>query len=89
MKTLFLIPVLLTGLLGCDSAPLKTVPTSNSNFKVDFLFENEGCRVYRFVDADENIYYTHCGVQIQTSWDRSCGKGCVEHLVVSGDDSGS
>jgi hypothetical protein len=68
--------------IGCENDPIKTEPTTNKNIRVDFLFEHEGCRVYRFVDS-ETVYYANCGSQSQTSWERSCGKGCIKHETVS------
>jgi hypothetical protein len=76
---------LLMLLVGCEADPVSRVQSSNNkNITVDFLFEHEGCRVYRFDDGDmRQVYYANCGAFAQTSWDRSCGKSCTVHETVS------
>ena len=36
----------------------------HGNFEVEFLFEHEGCKVYRFYDNDY-IYYTDCSGKVE------------------------
>ena len=36
---------------------------NNKTFQVEYLFEHEGCRVYRFYDRGGYIYYTNCNGQ--------------------------
>lgn len=78
MKTLVLIVLFLC---GCVKDPLSTKGTGNLNFTVEFLFENEGCRIYRFYDGGRNIYYTNC--LGQTKWSESCGKNCSRQVGVN------
>lgn len=50
-------------LIGCKQTPvLKTIQTNNPNYNVKLLFENDGCKVYRFLDQQsyEYVYYTDC-----------------------------
>ena len=43
------------------SQPLYTKPADNNDtYKVQFLFEHEGCKVYRFNDAGNTVYFTNC-----------------------------
>jgi hypothetical protein len=35
-------------------------PDNNKNYDVDFLFEYEGCKVYRFYDYGNYVYFTNC-----------------------------
>ncbi len=35
-------------------------PENNPAFKVEYLFEHEGCKVYRFEDKGNWVYYTNC-----------------------------
>lgn len=35
-------------------------PQNNATYKVDYLFEHDGCKVYRFYDRGEYIYFTNC-----------------------------
>ena len=36
------------------------IPENNLTYEVDFLFEHEGCRVYRFYDRGNYVYFTNC-----------------------------
>lgn len=36
------------------------VPANNNSYKVEYLFEHEGCRVYRFEDGSRYVYFTNC-----------------------------
>ena len=37
-----------------------TSPNDNQTYQVDYLFEHEGCKVYRFVDHGNYVYFTNC-----------------------------
>ena len=82
--TLPLILVLTSLTLSCAKDPVSTQKTNNSDVSIGLLFEHDGCRVYRFMDAGEYIYYVTCGhgAEAATSWERSCGKNCVQHEIV-------
>lgn len=44
--------------------PIKPVsqvsPSNNKDYKVDYLFEHDGCKVYRFHDLGHYVYFTNC-----------------------------
>ena len=41
--------------------PVSSVtPNDNQTYKVEYLFEHEGCKVYRFLDDGHYVYYTNC-----------------------------
>lgn len=41
--------------------PLKTQESENNQtYKVDYLFEHDGCKVYRFYDRGNYVYFTNC-----------------------------
>ncbi len=41
--------------------PLKNGPASNNEtFTIHYLFTHDGCKVYRFYDCGQNIYFTNC-----------------------------
>lgn len=46
---------------GCGVTAVSESSTNNPNLKVQFLFENDGCRIYRFYDEGYPVYYTKCG----------------------------
>ena len=33
---------------------------NNETYSVDYLFEHEGCKVYRFMDEGRYVYFTNC-----------------------------
>lgn len=66
--------------VGCDKTALKTDSTNNKDIQVEFLFEYEGCRNYRFNDGGHIIHYTNCTA---TSKHVSCGKGCIKEETVN------
>lgn len=60
MRYLALIGMLL--LNACyPGHPLTKGPAQNNGtYNVSYLFENEGCKVYRFNDMGMYVYYTNC-----------------------------
>jgi hypothetical protein len=41
--------------------PLTTTPPeNNTTYKVEYLFEHEGCKIYRFYDRGNYVYFTNC-----------------------------
>jgi hypothetical protein len=49
-------------LLSCASQiPVsQVIPENNKTYQVDFLFEHDGCKVYRFRDQGNTVYFTNC-----------------------------
>jgi len=35
-------------------------PANNKTYEVEYLFEHEGCKVYRFHDHGNYVYFTNC-----------------------------
>lgn len=35
-------------------------PSNNKTYQVDYLFEHDGCKVYRFYDHNYYVYFTNC-----------------------------
>lgn len=66
MKTITLLAIILASVLilqSCSSIRMPVsshIPENNQNYVVDFLFEHEGCRVYRFYDRGNYVYFTNC-----------------------------
>lgn len=43
------------------SYPVSTdKPDNNRTYQVDYLFEHDGCKVYRFYDMGNYVYFTNC-----------------------------
>lgn len=71
----YLLPLLLIGLVGCEADPVSTKQTNNPQVAVSLLFENDGCKVYRFSDNGEPHYYAHCATgTVSTSTEIPHGK---------------
>jgi hypothetical protein len=74
---------------GCQKEAEQAAPSSNPGFRVERLFEHDGCTVYRFYD-DRTVYFVRCGGEARTEWNtsQSCGKGCIKiirHQVPTGE----
>lgn len=35
-------------------------PKNNGTYQIDYLFEHDGCKVYRFQDYGRWVYFTNC-----------------------------
>ena len=42
---------------------------NNQTYKIDYLFEHEGCKVYRFRDKGNYVYFTNCNGEAITKND--------------------
>ncbi|UFH52575.1 DUF4884 domain-containing protein [Spirosoma sp. KNUC1025] len=69
MKTINLLLFVLL-LLGCKEKPIKNQNTNNPNFQLSYLFEVDGCKVYRFFDGSESVYLTTCKGKVSYEYDR-------------------
>lgn len=52
-----------TGLISvsCMQLPISSSePVNNNTYVVDYLFEHDGCKVYRFYDRGRYVYFTKC-----------------------------
>jgi hypothetical protein len=62
MRKNLLLPLM--AILSCSCAtgiPLAHKESDNNvTYKVDYLFEHEGCKVYRFYDRGNEVYFTNC-----------------------------
>lgn len=53
--------LVLSSCSGSKSIPIsKAAAANNSSYEVEYLFEHEGCKVYRFLDAGNYVYFTNC-----------------------------
>lgn len=53
----------MAGLTACGLAgrPIaQSAPDNNPSYKVEYLFEHDGCKVYRFMDMGNYVYFTNC-----------------------------
>jgi hypothetical protein len=56
---LLIIPLSLTSCF--TQRPIYTDrPNNNRQYEVEYLFEHDGCKVYRFYDRGNYVYFTNC-----------------------------
>ncbi len=64
MKNKLLTLLLFSPLVFTDcytGQPLKKEPSdNNTSYTVEYLFEHDGCKVYRFRDKGNYVYFTSC-----------------------------
>ena len=74
--------LVLAVMVGCvdSKEPVRTESTNNPTVPVAMLFEHDGCRVYRFIDADRYRYYANCqhSSSVSSEWNEPCGKSCTQ-----------
>lgn len=63
MRTVIKSLILAAGVIllsSCVQKPISTTaPENNTTYRVDYLFEHEGCKVYRFEDRGNYVYFTN------------------------------
>jgi len=69
-------------LLSCArQIPLSKVnPENNKTYQVDFLFEHDGCKVYRFKDQGNTVYLTNCNGDVTNMKNDSTGIRTINRL---------
>ena len=68
-------------LTGCLKNGQQQEQTSNGNFNVELLFEKDGCKIYRFTDGGQAVYWTDCIGKVETAYQQSSGKSSHEVRV--------
>lgn len=79
----YLIAAAAVFLVSCNKQAQETIQIQNSEFKVDFLFENDGCKVYRFFDGGRAIYYTDCKGETTAIHTESAGKNSRREVTAT------
>ena len=65
-------------LFGCREKAQES--TQQGNFTVEFLFEKDGCKMYRFVDGTtRTVYWANCEGKIQSDYSTQAGKTSTTH----------
>ena len=81
MKKVFLLLAISIVFFSCAKKEQATENTSNSNINVEFLFEKEGCKVYRFYDNGHAVYFTDCKGRTEYNYTTTTGKSSQSHRV--------
>jgi hypothetical protein len=74
--SLLLATVLFT---GCVKDAKESV--QNGDFTVEFLFEQNGCKMYRFRDGSRFVYWSDCQGKVQSDYSTQSGKTSVTRHV--------
>ena len=88
MKRLMLVVAVMM-LVGCvdETQPMRVESSTNPNVPIALLLEHDGCKVYRFVDANRYRYLSKCtnasSSSVSSEYTESCGKSCSR--TVSGE----
>jgi hypothetical protein len=78
MKKALLI-ILVATMTGCFNEPQSIELTGKDNkFQVEFLFEKDGIKMYRFMDGSHYHYFTSNGQTIST---QTSGKTTYEEII--------
>jgi hypothetical protein len=69
MRTLIILSLLISiALFSCSINRIMPIsegpPQNNKDYKVAYLFEHDGCKVYRFQDFSNYVYFTNCNGQV-------------------------
>lgn len=75
MKIIFAI-LAIAALASCKKDAQET--TRNGNFEVEFLFEKDGCKIYRFQDA-RTVYFSDCRGAITSDYETRSKRGTTRH----------
>lgn len=66
MKKLILL-LIVVFLSSCYNDSQETI--QNGNFKVEYLFEQNGCKMYRFRDGGRFVYWSDCQGKVQSDYE--------------------
>jgi hypothetical protein len=58
--------LLITLFFGCMNEPREKI--QNGDFTVEFLFEQNGCKMYRFEDGGRFVYWADCEGRVVSSY---------------------
>ena len=64
---------------GCVEDGKESV--QNGSFTVEFLFEQNGCKMYRFKDGGRYVYWSDCQGKVQSDYSTQSGKTMVKRNV--------
>ena len=69
------------------SRPIAVVPSdNNTTYKVDYLFEHDGCKVYRFYDRGNYVYFTNCKGDVTSIKNDSTAERVINSIRIIDDD---
>lgn len=70
-------------MLSCGCVENAKQSVQKENFTIDFLFEINGCKMYRFKDGGDFIYWSDCEGRVEYDYRTQSGKTIITHKVQS------
>ncbi len=77
---LFVIALIIFNSCRIQEPLTRSAPDNNKTYEVFYLFEHDGCKVYRFADQGNWIYFTNCNGEV-TSLKGDSAKTRVVNVV--------
>jgi hypothetical protein len=85
IRSLILVAVIACFFSCVSQRPISKLPPSNNGtYEVEYLFEHDGCKVYRFKDYGHNVYFTNCSNSI-TSVENDSTQIHVQNMMMNKD----
>lgn len=81
MKKIILLVTISIFLFSCEKEKQSEEKTTNSAINVDLLFEKDGCKIYRFYDNGQAVYFTDCRGRVEYEYTTSNGKSSQKYRV--------
>lgn len=53
---------------------------NNMTYEIDYLFEHDGCKVYRFYDRGNYVYFTNCKGDVVSIENDSTATRIINHI---------
>lgn len=73
----YIVIILLVALFSCQGESIQS--ENKGDFKLELLFEKDGCKVYRFYDGGRSVYWADCRGNIHSDYTTNSGKNTVTH----------
>lgn len=69
-------------LASCFTRPVaRQVAHNNAGYQIDYLFEHDGCKVYRFYDIGQYVYFTNCSGYVAAHSKDSSGQKKIVNAI--------
>lgn len=79
LKSLLFYALILTG-CSTEKPLTKQTAKNNATYTVEYLFEHDGCKVYRFKDDGHYVYFTSCKGETTSIMSDSSGTKYIKSI---------
>lgn len=79
MKSIIILLATCLLFVSCEPRGKASLSVQRGDFNVEFLFEIDSCKVYRFKDGDRYIYWSNCRGKMQYDYTTTTGKTTQSH----------